>query len=170
MTDTPSSAKVSHVSIFLMRPENSSASKQLTNCAPLLLYESSAIMRCSTIFMRYPSAIIQRISRRLLCAARYGTESIPAPTPWPTMMLVASKKLSRDSPWILLIFKTHFLCFICIKSFGKSFPASAIMRKANIVSVTFPLRMTAQGSFTAAPPRAASLRRRTRLFVMTRRT
>ena len=29
---------------------------------------------------------------------------------------------------------------------------------------------TAQGSFTAAPPRAASLRRRTRLFVMTRRT
>jgi len=52
MTDTPSSAKVSQVRIFLMRPENSSASKQLTNCAPLLLYESSAIMRCSTMFMR----------------------------------------------------------------------------------------------------------------------
>ena len=68
------------------------------------------------------------------------------------------------------IFKTHFLCFICIKSFGKSLPASAIMRKVNIVSVTFPLRMTAQGSFTAAPPVAASLRRRTRLFVTTRRT
>ena len=52
ITDTPSSANAVHVSTVLSFHAKSSDSKQLTNCAPPLLSESSAISRCSRMLKR----------------------------------------------------------------------------------------------------------------------
>ena len=82
----------------------SSFSKHLMNCAPSLLSESSAIIRCSSRLMKYASIITPTKVSQLLRDARKGTASMPEPTPCPVMMPTASVKLRRAS--LLISFMT----------------------------------------------------------------
>ena len=102
-TEKPRKPKAIQAARFFSFPVKSSFSKHLINCAPLLLQDSSAIMKCMTRLIRYAKRTIHIKSCQRLREAKNGTARIPEPTPCPTMILVASIKVSLDSLVISLI-------------------------------------------------------------------
>ena len=104
ITEKPSRINAPYVRNLRPGPVKRSFSRHLINCAPPLCRESSAIIRCSSRLMQYTSTIIQSRSPILFRDAMKGTDKIPAPTPWPIIILVASAKVSFASLFISILY------------------------------------------------------------------